>query len=796
MPTATPTAATPPFGIAAAFALVAGVALCLRLPALPHWGWFLVVLLPGIALWYRRDRCRIAGALLAGFAVCGLHATWSLALQLPPALERSDVELRGRVLELPQHEERRTRFVFRVEGDAGQPDALRGRKLRLAWYDPYDPLSGRSRRFELAPGSRWQFSVRVRAPRGLRNPGSLDGEKHAFAQRISATGYVRDEQRALRLAPAGGIDGWRDRIASRIATAVPQASSRYLRALAVGDTRALSERDWEILRATGLTHLIAISGFHVGLVAGCLALLAAGLWRLLPVLGRWLPRPQAAAIAALLGAAGYAAVAGFALPTVRTVLMIAVVVAARLWRRPTGVLPALALAAIVVLLVDPLALLGAGFWLSFAGVAWLAWCLPQARGGRRIVGEFLSAQGVASLGLLPLTVVLFGQASLAGPLANLVAIPWWSLVVVPLSLFGTALEALQPGWGDGSWRLAAWCFDLSWPLFQAMADSRLSLWWLPEPRAWALPLAALAAFWCLLPRGVPGKPLALLLWLPLLWPERMLPRHGEAELVVFDVGQGLSALVRTRQHALLYDMGPAIPDGFDAGERAVVPALHALGVRRLDIAVVSHGDQDHAGGYPSLLRHFPVSRSHAPEGAGIEGAQPCLAGEGFERDGVRFRFLHPPVHFPYLRNEASCVLRVETAHGAILLPGDIGEVVELGLAARHADMLRAEVVLVPHHGSVHSSAAEFVAATGARLALVSAGHGNRFRHPHPDAVQRWQDAGARVLQTAAGGALRIRVGGGGISAHARRQTHPRLWDAAHRQARLAGDRGGLSYRQD
>lgn len=796
MSTAAPVPATPPFGIAAAFALIAGVALCLRLPSLPHWGWLSGLLAAGALLWCRRDRWRHVGVLLAGFAVCGLHATWSLALQLPPALERSDVELSGKVLELPLHEERRTRFLFRVDATAEQPEALRGRQLRLAWYDAYGSTAAGSRRFEVAPGSRWKFTVRVRAPRGLRNPGSLDGEKHAFAQRIAATGYVREEDRALSLAPAGGIDGWRDRIALRIDTAVPQASSRYVRALALGDTRALSERDWEILRATGLTHLIAISGFHVGLVAGFFALLASGLWRLLPAFARRLPRPQAAAVAALLGAAGYAAVAGFALPTVRTVLMIAVVVAARLWRRPTGVLPALALAAIVVLLVDPLALLGAGFWLSFAGVAWLAWCLPQARGGRRIVGEFLSAQGVATLGLLPLTVILFGQASLAGPLANFVAIPWWSLVVVPLSLLGTALEALHAGWGDAAWRLAAACFDLSWPLFQRLAESGIALWWLPEASAAALPLALVATFWCLLPRAVPGKPLALLLWLPLLWPDRALPRQGEAELIVLDVGQGLSVLVRTRHHALLYDMGPAIPDGFDAGERAVVPALHALGVRRLDAAVVSHGDQDHAGGFAAVQRRFPARSLHAPEGAGIEGARPCLAGHGWERDGVRFRFLHPPLHFPYLRNEASCVLRVETAHGVILLAGDIGEVIEQGLASRHAEALRADVVLVPHHGSLHSSSTAFVDGSGARIALVSAGYGNRFRHPHPDVVRRWSEAGARVLATPEGGALRIRLGRDGITSASRRETHPRLWDAAHRQARLAGAGGGLSYRPD
>jgi competence protein ComEC len=243
-------------------------------------------------------------------------------------------------------------------------------------------------------------------------------------------------------------------------------------------------------------------------------------------------------------------------------------------------------------------------------------------------------------------------------------------------------------------------------------------------------------------------------------------------------------------------MGPAITDGYDAGERTVVPTLHALGVRRLDTIVVSHGDADHAGGFDAVRRRFPPDRAFAPEGAGVDATHACTAGSGWQRDGVRFRFLHPPRHFPYLRNEASCVLRIETGHGAALLTGDIGEVIERGLAKRHAGDLRADVVVVPHHGSRHSSHPAFVAATGARFALVSAGHGNRFQHPHPDTAARWRDAGAEVPSTPEGGAVRIRLQAGGISMRTQRDTHRRLWDAAQRQARLGHLAGGLSYRPD
>ncbi|MDQ3228956.1 MAG: DNA internalization-related competence protein ComEC/Rec2 [Pseudomonadota bacterium] len=756
--------------------MAAGAFACLLLPGLPPWLLLGVMLGVGFVLWLRIARLRLFGALLFGFGLVGMHATSVLSRQLPLAMEHGEVVVQGRIIDLPHSEPRRTRFRFRVDRTSSQPAPLRGKMLQLAWYDE-DPTAR-----DLQAGARWEMKVKLRAPRGLRNPGGFDSEKYALAQRLSASGYVRDTASARPLSRPQGIEAWRDVMSRRIAGSIPSTSSRFIRALALGDTRDLGDEDWETLRATGLTHLIAISGFHVGLVAGFFALLASMLWRLLPSLARRLPRPHAAAISALVGACAYTAVAGFALPTVRTTLMIAVIVAARLWRRPQHATESLALAAIVLLILDPLALLAPGFWLSFVGVGWLLWCLPQ--GTRNIFKDFLSAQGVATLGLLPLTVALFGQASLAGPLANLVAVPWWSLVVVPLSLIGTALEALHEGWGLWIWRQSALAFDLTWPLFDRLGNSGIALWWLPDARWYALPLALLGAIWLLLPRGVPGKPLALLLWLPLLWPDRELPGHGEAEIVVIDVGQGLSLLVRTSRHALLYDMGPAVKDGFDAGDRAVVPALHALGVRGLDAAVVSHGDNDHAGGLDAVLRRFPVRTLMGPAGSPTIATHRCIAGTAWRWNGVTFRFLHPPIYFPYFKNESSCVLRIETLHGSALLTGDIGEVIERDLLRLSKDDVRSDVVLMAHHGSAGSSDTEFVTASGARFAVASAGYGNRFRHPKDEIVARWRKAGAHVASTVEQGALRIRFSAEGIDVTGNRDTRPRLWDAVQRSRQV------------
>jgi len=772
--------AVAPFGIAVAASLAAGVLAALWLPRLAPWPLSLALLLGGLALFVGLPRWRWLGAFAVGCGWLGLVAGIVLARQLPAAWEKRVATVSGQVVALPQAEVRRTRFLFRVDADAAQPAPLRGRLLQLAWYDDFGAQAP-GPRTALHAGARWRLSVRLRAPRGLSNPGGFDAEAYALAQRISASGYVTAPADAVELAAGQGVDAWRERLSARIAAAVPNASARYVQALALGDTRMLDDRDWRILRAAGLTHLIAISGFHVGLVAGAFALLGGGLWRCWPRLGRRWPRRQAAAVLAVLGAGGYTVLSGMALPTVRTLLMIAVVVVARLWRRPVRVVDALALAAIAMLAFDPLAVLSPGFWLSFLGVAWLAWCMPVAGSGwRGKLREFLTAQGVATLGLLPLSTMLFGQASAAGPLANLLAIPWWSLVVVPLALLGTALEALHAGAGTWAWRAAAACFDLSWPLFAALGESRFALWWLPEARDWALPLAMLGAFWLLLPRAVPGKPLAALLWLPLFWPPLERPAAGEVELVMIDVGQGLSVLVRTARHQVLFDAGPAIKDGYDAGERAVVPALHALGVARLDRAVISHGDNDHAGGFEAVRAALPIGLAQAPAGAPLRVDRSCEAGAGWEWDGVRFRFLHPARGFPYLDNESSCVLRVETAHGAMLLTGDIGDVVESRLLRQAPQDLRAEVVLAPHHGSAHSSQAAFVAATGARLVLISAGEGNRFGHPRPAVVARWQAAGAEVAITPQGGALRVWLGQAGLQLRERRPWRARLWDAAER----------------
>jgi competence protein ComEC len=673
----------------------------------------------------------------------------------------------GQVVGLPQAGERRMSFGFRVDDGEGDAEVLAGRRLRLAWYGTPPALE---------PGSRWTLTVRLKRPRGVLNPGGFDFERHALQQRIAATGHVREGEAWTQLGGASGIDALRLRLSDAIAARIDRPEHRFLQGLAVGDTRALQTRDWDILRATGLSHLLAISGLHIGLVAGFGALLARALYWLWPGIGLRLPRPQGMAIVALIAAAGYAALAGFGLPTQRSLAMIAAVLIAVLMRRNLGAAQSLALAALVILLADPLAVLGAGFWLSFLGVMWLLLCLPAASGPAAAAVSLLRAQWAMSLGLLPLTLWFFGQASMAGALANLVAVPWVTLGVVPATLVGTALIEIAPGLAQWSLSFAAFAMDWLWQFASWLSTAPWAQLHVAEAALPAVLLALCGVGWLLLPRTIPGKPLAALLLVPLLVPTRDLPPEGALDVVVFDVGQGLSVLVRSAGQTLLYDAGPAFDGGLDMGEAAVVPALRALGVRRLDALVLSHSDNDHAGGAAAVRRAWPHARVLAGEPTRERDAEACVSGGGWRAGKVGVDILHPPLHFPEMRNDSSCVLRIDAPGGALLLTGDIGSVVEARLLREGAEQLRARLMVVPHHGSHSSSSAPFIAAVAPEVALIGVGHRNRFGHPREDVLERYRAHGSMLLDTAAAGAIHLRLDpSGNVAVLRRRDSHRRFW---------------------
>lgn len=737
-----------------ALTFLLGVLLVQWLPSLPSYLWLVALLLSAAGLGWRFPRARWLASVLLGVAWAAWRGGLAMDARLPRAMEGSDFFVVGTISGLPLAGVGASRFDLWVEQAtlAGKRVPLHG-KITVSWYDDA-PL--------LRPCTRWRLLLRLKRPRGLMNPGGADGERSALERGVIGTGYVRDDPRNVRLTRASWcIDGVRDAVARAIIARVHDPhDATLLRAFAVGDTRGLQQQDWSVARANGVSHLIAISGFHVGVAAVFGVWLAALGYCLWPRFGLHLPRLQAQAAAALLAAGAYSALAGFGLPTVRTLLMIAVLAVARCSRRGSNGAQSLALALLAILLFDPLAVLAAGFWLSFIGVAFLMLCL-QARGHglRAFVHELTSGQLLMTVALLPLTMWFFGEASLVGALSNLVAVPFVSFVIVPCALIGTLLLGVCPPLAAPVWWLAAHLVHAQWWLLEQMATWPGAHWYLPAVQPWALLLALLGSLWLFLPRGVPLRWLGLLFYLPLLLPPVQLPAAGTFQVWVLDVGQGLSVLLRTRHHVLVYDAGAHYPSGFDLGESVVLPSIHALGMARLDTLMISHADNDHAGGAAAVAEAFPDAQRLAGEPARMHvPMSQCTAGQSWHWDGVDFRVLSPdPTRLSAKGNDRSCVLLVSGVGGRLLFTGDISSKVEPQVVAA-LSLGPAPVLLVPHHGSKTSSSAAFITALQPPFAVVSAGWRNRFGHPKPEVLARYAEADVAVFNTATEGAIPLTFG--------------------------------------
>ena len=733
-----------------ALSSLAGVLLVQGLPVLPPYWCAVMLAVVGCLLGWRCPHWRWLTCFVLGVAWAVWRGGLAMDARLPRALEGRDFQVVGRLVDLPLVHTDASRFTLQVEQATldGSPAPLHGR-VTVSWYQTAPAL---------IPCSRWHLLLRLKRPRGLLDPGSADSERSSLERGIVATGYVRDDPRNAPLSTTRWcIDGVRDAIAHGIAARVRNRhDAALLKAFSVGDTRDLAQHDWAVARANGVSHLIAISGFHVGVAAIFGVWLAMLMYALWPRLGLWLPRSQAQAAAALMAAGAYSALAGFGLPTVRTLMMIAVVALARCSRRSTSGAHSLALAMIAILLVDPLAVLSSGFWLSFVGVSFLMLCLQsRGRGWRAFLHELSAGQLLMTVALLPLTMWFFGQASLVGALSNLIAVPLVSFAIVPCALFGMVLMWLCPPLAMPVLWLAAHLAHAQWWLLERMALWPGANWYLPSVQPYALWLAVFGALWLFMPRGVPLRWLGLLLFLPLVNPSHRLPAEGGFQVWVLDVGQGLSVLVQTHGHAMVYDAGARYPSGFNLGEAVVLPSVHALGIRRLDMLMISHGDNDHAGGASVVAKAFPHALRYAGEPARMHiPMSQCVAGQSWRWDGVTFRVLSPDVGHGNQDNDSSCVLLIEGRGGRLLLTGDISLAVEPAVAAR-LGRGPAPLLLVPHHGSKTSSGADFISAVKPPLALVSAGWRNRFGHPKPEVVKRYVDAGVPLFNTAVEGAIAL-----------------------------------------
>ncbi len=700
-------------------------------------------------------------------ALLGLLISSLFALRfywLNPGSERmgTDIELQGYIANLPVVKGAVTRFDLDVRDLGSAP--FNG-KIRLSWFEAP----------QLTAGEHWRLTVRLRQPHGFASPGAFDYEAWLWRQGVQATGYVRA---AEQLPDASGwlypLAKLRGRLQQWLNETASETNRGLFNALLLGDKSAITPKQWQDFSQTGTTHLLVISGLHIGLVAWLGFMLATGLGRLgvLP-LRRW-PLPYSRALLGMVLALGYAMMAGFGIPVQRALAMTFAALLAPLFGLRASPLTLWALALALVLALDPLAFSSQGFWYSFLAVAGLLFGTVGRCGVQHWFGKMLRPQWLVFLLLTPVLLFNGQPASPLSSLVNLLAIPLVGLVIVPLLLMAALLYFVLPG-------LAG--------IFIAVADVLMSalqwglqwvaglMWFLPTLQwmSWLALLLALGGVLLLIaPAALGLRWLAVVLIMPLLWPQSVAVAPGQAEVMVLDVGQGLSVLIRTHRHVLIYDTGDRFSESMTAAERVVMPALARSASQRIDKIMISHGDRDHAGGLQSLLSNYAcggvISGTELPEYQGPWTQ--CKAGDQWQWDGVYFQVLSGG---GYPRsNDASCVLKVTAGNQSLLLPGDISARVEKKLLQGDAD-LNATVLVAAHHGSRYSSGADFLLEVQPQAVIVSSGFGNRFGHPAQETVQRIRDTGADLHTTAQHGTLLFTLGQKRLIIDAYRSSHSRYW---------------------
>ncbi len=705
-------------------------------------------------------------AFCTAFVWTALFAQQVLDDRLAPGLEGKVLIVEGVVADIPLRREESVRFDFTplTQRQLGLPETI-----RLRWYYPEKIIKA---------GQIWRLPVKLKRPHGYFNPDGFDYEKWLFSRHIGATGYVKNQPKPALLGRSGNdLLHWRQWLADRLDEVVHDELTRgMVKALSIGDRSGIGSLQWQVFRRTGTAHLIAISGLHIGLIAGLVYfLLQRGLV--------WLPYGKGVhrfiAIGLSLTAAWlYAALAGFSLPTRRALIMLVFVMLALGWRRHLRKSAIIALAVLIVLVLDPLAVLSAGFWLSFLAVIVILSALAGRIKKERFYRTALRVHLVAALGLLPILALFFQQFSIVAPLANIIAVPVVTLLVVPLIFcllpllifWPTLAGVLQQGLQSILrilWHYLQWLSQLDWAVYEVSKPGMVAL---------VFALTGIGLF--LLPRGTPGRHLSVFLLLPLFYPGPAHPPHGEVRLTLLDVGQGLSVVVETRQHTLLFDAGARYNAHSDKGRMVVLPYLQSRGIHRLDGVIVSHGDNDHIGGVYSVLNTLPYSAviSSVPEKLARYRAEFCQAGQQWHWDGVTFSLLLPlAMQTPGSDNNRSCVLMIESRRFKFLLPGDIEQAAENELIEKYGQNLTADVLIAPHHGSKTSSSEAFLQQLDADYVLIPAGYRNRFGFPHAVVLQRYRKRGIEWLTTAETGAVIVQTANNRLNIKTSRKEAGHYW---------------------
>jgi competence protein ComEC len=750
--------------IASALSFLAGFLVVQQFSALPGSQWLIVVTVSaGIMAWLRYWRWLF---FVIGVLWAIVFAMIRLSDRLPESLEGINIPVKGIIVDLPEQDERQTRFDFMVTESAQKLPS----KLRVSWYFPDQAIKA---------GQHWSFTVKLKRPHGSLNPGGFDYERWLFTQGVGAVGYVRPDSKPVLLGRDSAwinISVWRQSITDRLSFLLSgRPSLGLIKALTIGDGNGITQQQWDVFRKTGTTHLVVISGSHVGLIAGLAYFLVLKVWAWTGLL-RWSPQ-RVAAVAAMLVAVFYAGLAGFSVPAQRAVIMLAVVMLAIILQRNTRPFNTLAVALFVVLVYDPLAVLAVGFWLSFLAVSLIIYVVAGRLGKSGYLLEGIKINWATSVGLSPLLLFLFQQVSLISPLANFIAVPVISLLAVPLSLLAVVVMFSFPLLATKLFMVVDSVLQGLWWLLVRLAELPLATISHAQPSVWALMFALPGVLLLLAPRGMPARWLSLIMFLPLVFTPANKPKAGSINMTLLDVGQGLSVVVQTENHWLVYDTGAKFSAESDMGRSVVLPFLRRQGADKIDRLIISHGDNDHIGGALSLIQGMPTEQvlTSAPQQLSNYSPLMCEAGQSWTWDNVTFTLLSP--QHPFVSdNDNSCVLKIESEQGAVLLTSDIETAAESWLVETYGNQLKANVLISPHHGSKTSSTYEFLQAVQPVYVLIPVGYRNQFGHPHQEVLDRYEKIKAQWLNTADSGAISLGVKDGLWQVQSLRDTESKYWN--------------------
>lgn len=754
-------------------------------PQLPPF-WPVILLLPLAALCFYWQYVRYLLALFLGVA-WGIYSGHSLlSMQLVEEWVGKDLVVIGQVKGLPEQDEHRLRFNFRVDSAhtaVGEtiPAENFPAELQLSWYQ-YERGGAATALHSVAIGDKWQVRVRLKRPRGFVNPAGFDYQAWLLRQGIGATGYVVDHRSNQQIVSAKKhfrFDDWinqqRHKLQQWVVAHSESSERGILIALLIGDSALVDKNQWTRMQQTGTSHLIAISGLHVGFLA--IFGFYIGLWlgKCIQLVWHRCPALMIAWWSAILCASFYSALAGFNIPTVRTLIMLAVFYFACLWRRTINVADIFCVALVLVVVLDPLAAFDMGFWLSFGAVALLliyfsGRLVPKRNAepwsgysAANLLIGFIRSQWVMFIGLLVPLSLLVSSVSLVAPIANGVAIPLITFLVVPLLLISAATRNLFGDISDFLLSGAGWLMEI----LKIFLEGLLAL-----GGSWSSPvvafspvvalLIALSGCVLLLPQGLFPRALG---WCGLLLGAGLgfvidPPHQSDLKLTVLDVGQGSAFVVQVGKQTLVYDVGPKYTDSFDAGSGIVAPYLYSQGINHVDRLVVSHGDMDHAGALTGLLEKISADQLFAGEPEKIPQAirdttetKNCHQVPDWYWQSVRFQFLQFPQLVRASANNHSCVLLISYGEQHILLPGDIEASVENHLLRDQQLPEKLNLVLAAHHGSRTSSGVSFVNKMQPEVVVYSAGYRSQHGHPHLQVRQRYQAVGSREINTAESGAI-------------------------------------------